>query len=259
MLELYHYWSSVCSVKARIALAEKGLEWKSYHTDIFAGDQLTPEYLAMNPLAVVPTLVHDGRPIIESTVIIEYLDEVFPQPPLTPKDPYDRALMRIFIKGSGDELLQSIGMVSLDRYIGPKLAQRYKGHEAELEAFIRRKPNQAGHATQLRAVRQGLSKEEVAGAYARVDAALDRMEKMLSARGPWLIGDYSLADIAVAPHIHRLERLGEAGRWEKKRPAVAKWWERMSARPGFKTAVGFPPPDGKGYEEVGLASAPGTT
>lgn len=258
MLELYHYWSSVCSVKARIALAEKGLDWTSHHVDIFAGDQLTPEYLALNPNAVVPTLVHDGRPIIESTVIIEYLDEVFPDPPLTPRDPYDRALMRIFVKNGGDDLLQFIGLTSIDRYIGPKLRQRWKGHEADLEAFINRKPG--NRAMQLRAVRGQLTREEINAAYARIDVALDRMEKMLTQRGgPWLIGDYSLADIAVAPHMHRLERLGEAKRWEQKRPAVAKWYERLNARPAIQKAFSFLPPDGKGYEEVGLAAAPAST
>ena len=84
MLELYHNNISACSQKVRYALAEKGLEWKGHHTDLITGDQTAPEYLKLNPRALVPTLVHDGIPIIESTVMNEYLDEVFAAPPPSP-------------------------------------------------------------------------------------------------------------------------------------------------------------------------------
>ena len=84
MLELYHHGSSVCAAKVRLALAEKGLEWTGHYLDILKGDQFAPEYLKLNPKAVVPTLEHGGRVITESTVICEYLDEVFPEPPPVP-------------------------------------------------------------------------------------------------------------------------------------------------------------------------------
>ncbi len=61
MLELYHHGSSVCAAKVRFALAEKKLAWKSHYLDLLKGDQFNPEYLKINPKAVVPTLVHDGR------------------------------------------------------------------------------------------------------------------------------------------------------------------------------------------------------
>ena len=82
MLELYHNDMSTCSQKARLALAEKGLDWASHHMRLRAGDQHKPEYLALNPNGVVPTLVHDGAVIIESTVINEYLDDEFAAPAL---------------------------------------------------------------------------------------------------------------------------------------------------------------------------------
>jgi len=69
MLELYHHGSSVCAAKVRIVLAEKGLEWKGHYLDILKGDQFDPDYMKLNPKAVVPTLVHDGNVILESTVI----------------------------------------------------------------------------------------------------------------------------------------------------------------------------------------------
>ena len=104
MLELYHHGSSVCAAKVRFALAEKGLEWQSQYIDILKGDQFDPAYVRLNAKAVVPTLIHDGHPIVESTVICEYIDEVFPSPPLKPTDPLQRAEMRLWTKAV-DELL----------------------------------------------------------------------------------------------------------------------------------------------------------
>ena len=60
MLELYHHGSSVCAAKVRLTLAEKKLEWQGHYIDILKGEQFDPEYLRLNPKAVVPTLVHDG-------------------------------------------------------------------------------------------------------------------------------------------------------------------------------------------------------
>ena len=91
MLELYHHGSSVCAAKARLALAEKGLEWKGRYIDILKGEQFEPEFLAVNPRAVVPVLVDGGRVIVESSVICEYLEEKFPDPRLMPDDPGARA------------------------------------------------------------------------------------------------------------------------------------------------------------------------
>ena len=61
MLELYHHGSSVCAAKVRMVLAEKGLDWKGHYLDILKGDQFDPDYLQLNPKAVVPTIIHDGK------------------------------------------------------------------------------------------------------------------------------------------------------------------------------------------------------
>jgi len=77
---------------------EKGLPWESKILDLLRGDQFQPEYRKINPKAVVPALVHDGRTITESRLIIEYLDEAFPVPALMPTDPYRRAIARLWMK-----------------------------------------------------------------------------------------------------------------------------------------------------------------
>jgi glutathione S-transferase len=93
----YHNINSVCAQKVRIALEEKGQE-ANEHIMPLRGDQFDAGYRKLNPNAVVPTLVHDGEPIIESSLILYYIDEVFPEPPLMPKAPRQRFRVRMFSK-----------------------------------------------------------------------------------------------------------------------------------------------------------------
>src|SRR5258708_6608940 len=97
VLELYHIINSVSAQKVRMPLHEKGLEAKE-HLMTLAGDQFDPAYLGLNPNAAVPTLVHNGYPVVESSVILYHLDEAFPEPPLMPRDPTLRAKVRLYTK-----------------------------------------------------------------------------------------------------------------------------------------------------------------
>ena len=101
-LELYHGLPSTCSKKVRLVLYEKQLPFKSHLMDLRKFEQHAPEYLKLNANGVVPTLVHDGHVIIESSIIMEYLDDAFPQPPLRPRDPYGQYRMRLWLKYSDD-------------------------------------------------------------------------------------------------------------------------------------------------------------
>ena len=75
-LFLYHNDMSVCAAKVRMLLDEKQIAWTSIHMNLRAGDTHKPEYVKLNPNRVVPTLVHEGEPIIESNVICEYVQDV---------------------------------------------------------------------------------------------------------------------------------------------------------------------------------------
>ena len=97
MLELYHSINSVCAQKVRIALQEKGQKAQD-HIMTLRGDQYEPAYLKLNPNGVVPTLIHDGEPIIESSLILYYIDDAFPEPPLMPKQPRRRYRVRMYNK-----------------------------------------------------------------------------------------------------------------------------------------------------------------
>jgi glutathione S-transferase len=79
-------------------MSAKGLESASVGVDLFKAEQYESKYLDLNPKGFVPTLVHDGRAIIESTLIYEYLDDTFPQPSLIPSDPWLRTRMRLWSK-----------------------------------------------------------------------------------------------------------------------------------------------------------------
>ena len=84
MLKLFTAQNSICTQKVFLTLIEKGLEWQSEYLDLFKNEQYRPEYLRLNPKGVVPTLIHEGRPVIESSLICEYLDQSFPKPSLVP-------------------------------------------------------------------------------------------------------------------------------------------------------------------------------
>lgn len=80
-LDLYHSHIATCTQQVRIALSEKGIDWVSRPVYLSKHENLTPAFLAINPNGVVPPFVHDGRPIYESTVMYEYLDERWPDAP----------------------------------------------------------------------------------------------------------------------------------------------------------------------------------
>jgi ganglioside-induced differentiation-associated protein 1 len=98
MITFYQFGNSVCCQKARITMSEKGLKWEPVEVNLFRNAQYLPEYLKINPKGVVPAMIHDGKAIVESTLICEYLDDVYPTPLLIPKDPYLRAQMRLWSK-----------------------------------------------------------------------------------------------------------------------------------------------------------------
>src|SRR3979490_2184058 len=96
---LYNAPQSTCSQRVRFVLNAKGLAFEEVKLDLLAGDQLKPDYLALNPNGVVPTLDHDGNAVTDSSVIIEYLDELAPEPErFTPQEPVVRAKMRALMR-----------------------------------------------------------------------------------------------------------------------------------------------------------------
>jgi len=245
MITLYHHGSSVCAAKVRIVLAEKSLPWQGVYVDILRGDQFDPAYMKLNPKAVVPTLVHDGKVIIESSVICEYLDEAFPDPPLKPADPEYRAAMRLWTKAV-DEFLHpacaELTFASCHRHIIGRLSPE------KFAQFLDSTPPVSvtadWHARKKEIVRQGMAAPRVDRTFRLYDSYLQKMEDTL-AQQPWLTGGtYSLADIAMAPYVNRLDMLGMSEMWVGTRPRLTDWFERIKSRPSFKPALlDMCPPD----------------
>ena len=245
MLKLYHHGSSVCAAKVRFLLGEKRLIWEGRYLDILKGDQFAPEYLKLNPKAVVPTLIHDGRVIVESTVINEYLDDVFPDPPLKPVAPLARAAMRVWTKAVDEDVHPACAEVtfsSCHRHIIKRLPSR------EYDEFLNGTPSQSvtprWHERKKEIVTQGFEAPGLIEKYRLYDGYLAKMEKALADR-PWLAGEaFSLADIAMTPYVNRLDMLGMAQMWQRSRPRVTDWFARIKARPTFKPAfLDWCPPD----------------
>jgi glutathione S-transferase len=134
-LELFHAHASTCSQKVRLCLAEKQVrDWVSRPIDILTGENLSRDYLAVNPNGVVPAFLHDGNPIIESTVMCEYLDEVFPSHPrLVPESAVTRATMRAWLRYIDEVPSMAIRVPSFQKLFLP----RFKAMtDAEFLAFV---------------------------------------------------------------------------------------------------------------------------
>ena len=233
MLYLYHGTTSVCAIKARITLQEKGLQWDGEILDLHRGDQHRPEYLKLNPNGVVPTLVHDGKVVIESTLIIEYLDEVFPERALMPADPYQRAQARLWMKKIDDYLHPACSTVTFAIAFRQGLLKKTP---EELEARFKSIPDPAYRERQRLSVLQGIDAPHVAQAVKNYDKYIGEMEAALS-RSPYLIGEmYSLADVAATSYVNRAEMIAMDGLWAR-RPRVADWLKRIRARPSYDAAI----------------------
>ena len=243
MITLFHHGSSVCAAKVRFALGEKGIPWEGHYIDILKGDQFAPEYLKLNPKAVVPTLVHDGRVILESTVINEYLDETFPEVPLTPVTPERRAAMRLWTKAVDEDMhpaCAEVTFTSCHRHIIRR--QPPDAYQAFLDSTPAQSVTPRWHARKKELVTLGFEAPGVAEKYRLYDSYLDKMEATLATQ-PWLAGDtFSLADIAMTPYVNRLAMLGMSQMWTRSRPHVTDWFGRIMARPAFRPAFLDPCP-----------------
>ena len=247
MLELHHAWDSFCSIKVRLCLAEKGLPWHGHVYDLMKFENLQARYLALNPHGVVPTLVHDGAAIVESTVINEYLDDAFPDPPLRPDDARGRARMRLWVRHEEEELFIAVRPASLNLMMKQVLG-RYS--EAELDALLAHHPRPDRIRFLKKMFKAPYDADAVEKSRRRLARALGRMDAALS-DGPWLAGEtFSLADCAFAPMVDRMEHLG-AGETFNGFPALQAWIARLKARPAYGRSV--PPDDKRLYSPGGGA------
>lgn len=236
MLTLFHHGSSACAAKARFALAEKQLPWESRYIDIMRGEQFSADYVALNPKAVVPTLLHDNTVIVESTVICEYLDDAFPERPLMPADPVERANVRIWTKAVDEELHPACSAVT---YVVSHRHTILRNGAGSHEEFLARggAEGRAARERKWQWLQLGL---EAPGAQAQLEVYVGYLKKMnrkLEGQD-WLVGNrFSMADVSLAPYVNRLSILSMDAIWQHGRLSrVDDWFARIKARASFKAA-----------------------
>jgi glutathione S-transferase len=252
MLELYHAEPSANSMKPMICLKEKGLDFVSRYVDLLAFEQHAPEFVAINPNGQVPVLVHDGAIVTESTVINEYLDDVFPEMPLRPGDLVARARMRVWSKFVDEYFCPALSM------IGWHVRIRQTARAIEKERFaklLERIPLEEQRQKWATIAGESFTEEQLADSRRRLAVSARRMETLLT-DGPWLAGEtYSLADLNTYSMAVALPRLMPESVSPKKTPGLLDWIARMNARPAVKAALAMSRRDPRTGKRVDIPEA----
>jgi len=234
MLELYHYEPSANSMKPMLCLKEKGLEFVSHYVDLHSFEQHSPDFVKVNPNGQVPALVHDGAVITESTVINEYLEDVFPQVRLRPENPVERAHMRIWSKFVDEYFCPALSMLGWNLLV-PGIVERLK--KGEFDKLLERIPLKEQRDKWKTAATHSFTEEQLTDSRRKVAVSIERMEKILQ-KSPWLAGPtYSLADINTISMVSPVPRIVPEAMNQKIAPRTLDWLRRMNERPAVKAAL----------------------
>jgi glutathione S-transferase len=198
MIKLYDYPQCPFCRKVRVALAEKGIEYEKVFIDLRKKEQKSEDFLKLNPYGKVPVLVKNGVVIYESTVINEYLDEKYPEPPLMPTSPEDRSRVRILVDFCESHFHHP--------WFNIYMQMTFRAEDKRDKELVEK------------------SKDEL-------NKHLIHLNRLLE-RADYLAGDYSLADIAFTPRVALLDPLGVPVSSEFKN--VTNWIERIKSRPSYQ-------------------------
>jgi glutathione S-transferase len=232
MLKLYCFGPGANSLKPLLTLYEKGLAFEQRFMDPTKFEHHEPWYVKINPNGQVPVLDHDGKIITESTVICEYLEDVFPDAnPLRPADPHLRAQMRVWTKWVDEYFCWCVSTIGWQRMVSRMAAQ---WSEDEFEAYVARIPLYEQQVKWRRA-RNGFPQELIDEEMRKIAYSVKKLEARLS-ESPWLAGpEYSLADICNFAIANGMQRGFAELVNEKATPHLVDWIERTHARPAAKT------------------------
>jgi glutathione S-transferase len=227
---LYNAPQSTCSQRVRFVFNAKKLPFEEVQLNLLEGDQLKPDYLKLNPNGVVPTLDHDGAIVIDSTVIIEYLDEVVPNASFTPENAVKRAQMRALMHFIDEMPAAAVRVPTFNLAFLPRFK---KMNREDFVAMAESKPLR--REFMLTMGQTGFPKHEMDAALARLRRSYERMDSEIErSGGPWLLGKaITLADVAVMPALVRMHDLGLA-EWQDL-PRIATWFDNIRAQPAFKS------------------------
>jgi glutathione S-transferase len=196
-IKLYDAVPSSNSDRVKIALYEKGLHYERVTLNLAKKDQKRPEFLKLNPYGKVPVIDDDGQVLFESCIINEYLDEKYPDPPLTPEDPYLRGRGRVLVD-----------------YALNYMHEPYWALRGEMLKAVNDR-NAAVIEEKHRSLRD----------------LLQYLEEALGDK-TFFLGDLSLTDIAIVPRALRMEAYGALP--APSLPRLSAWLQRMKERPSVK-------------------------
>jgi glutathione S-transferase len=237
MLELYHAEPVANSMKVLICLKEKQIDFVSHYVNLLLFEQHEPEFVEMNPNGQVPVLVHDGKIITESTVINEYLDDVFPEVVLRPADPYWRARMRIWSKFVDEYFCPALSMIGWHVMVR-RIAQSLD--DERLEEVLSKIPLKEQRDKWATVAGDSFTEEQLVDSRRKLGVSIGKMEDILS-ESEWLAGpDYSLADLNSFSMVAGVERLHPEVLNKEVTPRSWQWLENMQARPAVQAAQAMP-------------------
>ena len=230
---------ATCARKALHALIEKGAPVETVEVD--RAYLVTPEYRRMNPDGLVPTLLlDDGTVLVESTIIMRYLDEAYDGPSLQPTDPLRRARMNLWLKLIDEKYFVGLGWPTFATFLRKMFGDPLD--EARLQSMLGSLTDHVIRVTREDCIRKGLDSDFVPAGLARLREMLERMEASLADHG-WLADDrLTLADSAMAAIMLRLQEFGLSAAWEGRLPRVTDWWQRLSARPSMQQLIDLADP-----------------
>lgn len=232
MFKLYHWEPNANSGKPMLALLEKGIAFESCYVDMRRFEHHSPEYLAINPLGVIPAAVHDGLNLYESSAIMEYIDAAFAGPALRPADPLGRWRMRWWMKFADEYYAPAVSMTawSRNRAIGEHAGES----RAEIERRIAAIPQKERQVSWRKALFGTFSEEEMADSHRRVAHAARVVEKGLG-RSRWIAGDsYSLADMTLFCQAYGVPLRADSPVNDRDTPRTMEWLRTIAERPATR-------------------------
>lgn len=235
MISLHHANMSSCAQKVRFVLEQKGLEWNSIMVDLHGGENLTPEFLKLNPKGVIPVLLDDEDTIIESGNICLYLDEKYPETPLMPTTFKGRSDVRVMLQLIDEHVHSDISACTYTMAFGPRLRAANDTPE-KLAAYLASIPDAGKRRFRESIITLGIDCPEFELAVVRTAALLERLDGMLQ-DSDYLVGsELTIADIAYAPYLSRLEHLKMEILWTDK-TAIADWFARIKETVGYQKGL----------------------
>ena len=238
-LKYYHAEPMANSLKSMIPLKEKGLAYESVYVDLHKFEQHSDWFVAINPEGQVPVLDHDGAIVTHTTVINEYLEDVFPddQPaggPLRPQDPLGAARMRTWNKFVDEQVMNYVSMHGWHRLVRV-IANSIE--DGKFEELMRHVPL-PDQKKKWETARSGFAQKDLDHATEKIGYALDRVERQLGETA-YLAGDtYTLADINFYSHcgmmVDRMFPQFEVG---DNYPNLVRWRDSISDRPAVQDAL----------------------